>query len=276
MNAYIGYSTDKDIRFQATSGGIGTSLIKWLFEKGYVQTSISFSFNSSTLKYDPKLIYRYEDYEISGSIYQEIDIINFIKNNTHKIKGSFVCFSLPCQTRAIRTIVERNGHSAFIIGLTCSSQLTLEGTKFLLKKIRLKEDEVKLIKYRGDGWPSGIRIDTRSGNHIFLENNSSIWTSIFHSRLFVRKKCLMCSNTLNLHCDIVLADPWLQEYKSSETIGQTMCVCYTNKAYSALNDCFNDGYIHMSPIGYDKVLESQKSTINRKESYAVSCNIINT
>lgn len=57
MKSYVGYSTDEYIRYHATSGGVGTALIKYMFEKGIINTSISFDFDASTLRYNPKIIH---------------------------------------------------------------------------------------------------------------------------------------------------------------------------------------------------------------------------
>lgn len=136
MKTYIGYSTDSNVRFNATSGGIGTSFLKWLFDKNIIETSISFVFNSNTLRYEPQIIHSFNDYRISGSIYQEIDLIGFIKSHLNEIKGVFACFALPCQTRAIRKILRSAGHKSIIIGLTCSSQQTIDATNKKRKNTR--------------------------------------------------------------------------------------------------------------------------------------------
>ena len=268
MKSYIGYSTDAKIRHHATSGGIGTSLVKWLFDQGIVETSISFSFNPETLEYTPKIIHSFEEYEICGSIYHEIDLIKFIKSHLQDIRGGFVCFALPCQTQAIRKIIERNGNQAIILGLTCSSQQMIEATKYLLYRNKIDTHSVKLIKYRGDGWPSGVKIEMKDGTNRFFPNNASLWTSIFHSRMFIRKKCFKCKDTLNKWSDIALADPWLNEYIKNEKIGQTVCTAFTDKGLSYLREAQSNNYITIIEIPFEKVIESQHSTIRRKESYS--------
>lgn len=109
MKSYIGYSTNSDIRYKATSGGIGTTIIKWLFDNKLIGTSISFEFDPITLRYVPKIIHSFDEYQICGSIYQEIDLIGFVKSHQNEIKGTLACFALPCQTKAIKSICERYG-----------------------------------------------------------------------------------------------------------------------------------------------------------------------
>lgn len=228
MKSFVGYSADADIRYRATSGGVGTSLVKWMFEAKLIDTSVTFDFDAATLRYMPRMIHSFGEYAICGSIYQEIDLIDFIRQHVDEIKGTFACFTLPCQTKAIRTIVEKAGHEAIIIGLTCSSQQTLEATKYLLERIGIDESDVSKLQYRGNGWPSGIQIETKSGKKTFVANSHSIWNKIFHSRLFIRPKCFKCQDTLNRLSDLTLADPWLRAF-STEKTGKTLVVCNTER-----------------------------------------------
>lgn len=269
MKSYIGYSTNKDIRYKASSGGVGSSLIKWMFESNIVNTAIAFDYDVKSIKYHPKLIYSFDEYTISGSIYQEIDLVNFIKLHIDEIKGNFVCFALPCQTRTIRAIIESAGHNAIIIGLACSSQQTIKATKYLIKRLEINKDDINKLQYRGNGWPSGVQIETKDGRKVFIANNSSLWTKIFHSRLFIRNRCFMCKDTLNKYSDITLADPWLP-YFSTEKIGKTLVVCNTPKGKELLELCAQDGTIILENIDYEEIVKSQRSTILRKSSYRYS------
>lgn len=268
MKSFIGYSLDKDVRYRATSGGVGSSLLKWLFDRKIIETSISLSYNRKTLHYEPHLIHSFEEYQITGSVYHEIDLVSFIKANVKNIKGGFACFSLPCQTRAIRAIVEKSGHKVFIIGLTCSSQQTFAATDFLLKCLKLDKESVLHIQYRGNGWPGGIQIQKKTGESIFVSNNHSIWTLIFHSRLFIRPKCFMCQDTLNKYSDFTLADPWLSEYVASEKTGKTIIISNRfEQTGKLLLQCESDGYVVLDDMLESMAMKSQMSTIIRKESY---------
>ena len=272
MKSYVGYSADADIRFKATSGGVGTSLIKWMFDKEIIGTSVSFDFDADSLRYVPKMIHSFSEYAICGSIYQEVDLVGFIKSHVDEITGGFACFTLPCQTRAVRAIVEKAGHEAVIIGLTCSSQQTLDATRYLLKRVGVDAANVSRLQYRGNGWPSGIQLETKDGRQVFVPNNNSIWTKIFHSRLFIRPKCFMCQDTLNKYCDVTLADPWLRQF-SEEKIGETLVVCNTDTGNTLLRQCANEKNLILADIDYSEVVKSQKGTILRKKSYLVAPNI---
>ena len=267
IKAYVGYSKDETIRYKATSGGVGSSIIKYLFENQIIHTSISFDYDKETLQYVPKLIYKYEDYKITGSIYHEVKLIKFIKEHLNEIKGGFACFVLPCQAAAVRAILDKAGVTSILIGLTCSSQQSIDATYYLLRRLRIKKGEVDYIQYRGNGWPSGIQIVLRDKSTCFVPNNGSIWTQIFHSRLFIQKRCFSCNNTLNDNSDIALADPWLKDYVYSEKIGQTLISINTNSGDSIIKNMVLKSYIDCSVVSKEKVVESQKNTLIRKKIY---------
>lgn len=267
---YLGYSLDNEIRFRASSGGVGSSILKYLFENHLILNSISFYFDKNTLEYKPKIIHSFEDYQITGSIYQEINIINFISNNISQfLEGNTALFCLPCQTLAIRNIFKKINKDIIIIGLTCSSQQHLEATKFLLRKINLRINDIRDLRYRGNGWPSGIQIKTSTEQSILIPNSNSIWSQIFHSRLFVMKRCLYCQNTLNKDADIVLADPWLYEIMKVEKIGKTLFKAYTNQGIDILNECISMNYILADELDDSLFVFSQNKTILRKKTYKI-------
>jgi len=276
ISSFIGYSLDEETRFRTTSGGVGTSILKYMFDNEIIQTSISFDFNSKTLKYEPKLIYKFIDYQITGSIYQEIDMYNFIKENIPDIKGEVFLFLLPCQVRPLSYLLNKNNIKHFIIALTCSSQQSIEATYYLLKRINIDKKDVKLIKYRGNGWPGGITIQLENREDIFIPNNNSIWTDIFHSRLFIQKRCFKCEETISDKADICLADPWLKSYLVSEKLGQSLIAVNTFQGDSILKSIIHYGYIHAIEIDKTQINKSQISTIQRKLAYIKEKRIIIT
>ena len=105
----IAHSTDTTLRHPATSGGIGSCIVKVLFKEGYIKSAISYKFDKETLQYHPCIIDKAEDYTPSGSIYHEIELIDFIRKNIENIEPPFFCFALPCQVTPIKNILEKRG-----------------------------------------------------------------------------------------------------------------------------------------------------------------------
>lgn len=270
MRTFIGYSNENEIRHAATSGGVGSALVKYLFETGKIGTAINFTYDSAKLQYVPKLIYRYQDYTPCGSIYHDVDIPAFVKANINEIKGDFACFAIPCQVRAIRHHIEKTGKRTYIIGLVCSSQQSIDATYYLLKRLKIDRNNVGHIQYRGNGWPSGVQVSCRDGKEYYIKNNGSLWTDIFHSRLFIYKKCYKCDNTLNKFCDIVLADPWTIDRIQENQEGRTLFASYTPLGEDAIMQAKEKNYIVCEEMDNQKLIDSQIWTIKRKKAYIAS------
>lgn len=93
-----------------------------------------------------------------GSVYQDMDLVGFIRKHISEIRGRILVVCSPCFVRAIRSILRRANIESIIIDYFCSGQTTLDGTYCYYKFLGISKSQVKNIRYRGGGWPNGIDI----------------------------------------------------------------------------------------------------------------------
>lgn len=222
-NTFIGYSTDSRIRYAATSGGVSSAIIIYLLDNGIAKSGLSFTYNQTELKYEPDLIYKSDDYNISASVYHEIPLLSWIKNHVNEIQSPFVFTALPCQIKPIKSFLDKHNIKSYAIQLICSSQQSFEATEYLLNCLKISKHEVDRIRYRGNGWPSGISVYMKNGTTIKVNNTGSLWTDIFHSRLFCMPRCFHCNPNIPVYADIQCADPWRIDKANAEKQGRTLC-----------------------------------------------------
>ncbi len=263
MFYYIGYSSNEKIRYNASSGGIGTTIIKYLLESGRYGSSMTFVFNERECMYEPKLIYNFSEYNNCGSIYQEIDNVQFIKEHLKDIRNGIVVTCMPCQVNVIRNILNKNNIKNFIISLCCSGQTTIQGTWFYYKLLDVKKTDVKLIQYRGKGWPSGIQITMKNGDVITKDNYTYPWTLMHKSLLYRPKRCLYCTFKTNPNSDVSLADPWLKEYIENDKIGNSVIIC-NSEGQNVLRNMIKTGWVILKEVEEDVYVKSQVGTIEIK------------
>jgi coenzyme F420-reducing hydrogenase beta subunit len=234
-----------------------------------VDYDFSFRFTGLTKHYSPVLIEQFSEYNICASIYHEMDMQKFYRKTfCESNRGkSIVVTTLPCQTPLVRSLAKKYGISVIVIGLTCSSQQSFEATQYLMKRKSISIDNLKKIQYRGNGWPSGVQLTQKDNTIVSVPNRGSIWTTIFHSRLFIPTRCFKCQDTLNSKSDVILADPWLKDQILTETIGKTLFASYTMLGENLLNKAISKGYIEAQAISSSLLYQSQESTILRKEGY---------
>lgn len=260
---YIGYANNEKLRYDASSGGVGSALIKYLLDSGCYGTAMTFVFNLDECKYEPKLIYEYGDYNNCGSVYQDTDTISFIKNSIPEIHDGIIVTCMPCQVRAIKSILGRNNIKHFIISLCCSGQTTVQGTWCYYRLLGIRKEDVNIIQYRGNGWPSGIQLELKNGNVIKKDNYTYPWTLIHESLLFRPKRCLSCTIKTSPDADVSLADPWLKEYVENDRIGNSVVIC-NDAGGQIIKEMLDKSLLVIKNINESTYVESQKGTIQTK------------
>lgn len=256
-------SNDKDIRHKGSSGGIITHLMKYLFETKRINSAIDFKFTGVEL-FKPYIINSFEDYSHSGSIYHEIKIYKFLKENIDVIQSPVMITCLPCQIAPIKRLLHKHNIETFIVSLVCSTQLEKEATYYFLEKNKIDVSKVKEFRYRGNGWPSGIQIETDEKEY-FFHNNNSKWIDVFHSQIFNLNRCLSCADTFGLKADVSVADPWLQRYVASDNIGSSIVIAHTNNGENIITSMISDNILKTIEIlSEEDVVLSQKGTLIKK------------
>ncbi len=264
---HIGYSTNESIRYHSSSGGIGTAIINYLLERNDYGTSLTFFFDKNACKYVPKLIYSFADYNNLGSIYQDIDLVSFIKENLPHIRNGIVITCMPCQVNAIRSILNRAQVKHFIISLFCSGQTTVEGTWCYYSLLGIKKKDVDLIQYRGNGWPSGIQIHLNNGKIIRRDNYTYPWTLIQKSLLFRPKRCLSCPYLTSPNADVSIGDPWLKRYIDNDTTGHSMILC-NSEGERIIQRMLDEQALSIIDVNETVFLSSQNGNIQAKAQAA--------
>ncbi|MBA2853112.1 coenzyme F420-reducing hydrogenase beta subunit [Methanococcus maripaludis] len=252
---------NKDLRFNSTSGGVVSTLIKVLLDKGYVNSAISFEYSDRF--FEPRIIYNSNEYVVNGSIYHDINLPKFINLNIKKIMSPILVTALPCQVKPIRKILNKNGIDSIIVSLTCSSQLSKDATKCFLDMESIACKSIKSFKYRGSGWPGGINIVYDAGER-FISNLNSKWMYIFHSQIFTLEKCYYCNDTFGKFSDISVADPWLERYLQSEKLGCTITMANTKKGNEVLNEMMGSELELFEKITMEELIKSQYWTTEKK------------
>ena len=261
---YIGFCSDKNIRYKASSGGIGSTIIQYLLSTPDYGTSLSFYFDKEKCAYDVKLIHSFDEYNNCGSIYQDINILSFIKSNLVNIKSGIVLCCPPCQITGIRAVLTKANIKHFIVSFCCSGQTTIEGTWCYYKFLGISKESVKSMQYRGNGWPSGIQIELNDGTKVYHENYTEPWVSIHRSLLFRPKRCLYCTKDTGRDADVAIADPWLDEYRISDTVGNTMFLVNTDVGNELLLNLKNNKLIEYIESSYNNYAIAQKTNIQKQ------------
>ena len=260
---FIGHVNDAQHRYKASSGGIGTMLQKHLLSSGQYGTSITFQFNTNRCMYEAKLIHSAEEVNICGSIYQDINIAQFVHDHIGEITDGIVVSCPPCQVLAIQNMLRKEDIPCFIISFCCSGQTTIEGTWKYYELLGIKKEDVVKMQYRGNGWPSGIQIWLKDGTKISRDNYSEPWKTLHASRLYQPKRCFFCTFDTSRTADISLADPWLTNYLKKEKTGSTLFLVNTPKGMEAISELSQETIIEIKSSDYNSFYIAQRPNVEK-------------
>lgn len=261
---YIGHTTNESDRFKASSGGLGTAIIKYLLSTDDYGTAVTFYYDSNESMYKPLLIHSVDEINIKGSVYQDIDIARFIQEKISEIDGGLVVTCPPCQVSAIKQFCKKNNIKLFVISYCCSGQTTIEGTWKYYDLLGIDKHDVIDMQYRGNGWPSGIQIKLKNGETVYRDNYTEPWVTMHQSWLYRPQKCFFCKRDTGRNADISLADPWIDKYKSNDTIGNTMFMVFSENGKRIVESMCKQKLINYVTSNYDEYAIAQAPNIHKE------------
>lgn len=276
LSCYIGHSTDYNIRYNSSSGGLVTALLVFALEEGVIDGALV-----TRMKKDDPLVpepfiarTREEIIEASKSKYCPVPANIALKEILEsKECERFAVVGLPCHIHGIRKAeqINKNLEEKIVLhlGLLCGHAPNFMGTEFFLKKLNIKKENVKKVDYRGKGWPGNISITLKDGREIVIsrvgsERSRSLnlhYETAFHLHFFP-KRCMVCCDGICELADLSFGDTWmLPELVSDEKIGKSLIISKTGIGEKLLRNAKHEGKIELKNIGRDKTIQSQEQML---------------
>jgi coenzyme F420 hydrogenase subunit beta len=262
INCYTGYTTDDGLRYKATSGGVITSLLLFALREGLIDGAVLTRFNNEDpLKAEPFIARtREEILSAIGSKYVPVPV-NLMLKKILAEDGRFAFVGLPCHLWGVRRaelkFKELKKKIVFHFGLVCSHTICAEGVKFILKKLKIQKSQIKRLQYRGDGWPSGLKVKLDNGIEEIVPNQKSWWSEIFGGYYFTPFYCNFCNDHMNEFADISFADAWLSKIVQSDPLGTSIVITKTKVGNDLIDRAAVEKKIRLFALDVYDVVRSQ-------------------
>lgn len=257
---FYGYSLNKDIRYEASSGGLITQLSLYALNRGLVDGVISVGpAEYNPIRFEAKICNSEEEViKNAGSKYCPVSLNKVLKKLINENNDKrYLYIGLPCHIWGLKRIMKmrpRLKHKIkFVFGLFCSHTSSYKGTEFILKKWDFGNEEVKKLNYRGQGWPGSMTI---YGNKNLKIPHKINWERYFGNNYFTPKYCFVCNDLYAVDSDISFGDAWLNEFREDYR-GISMGIVRSDRGKSLMEKCQKDSGIFYNMIDKKKVLESQ-------------------
>lgn len=260
-----GYGTNEEIRTNAASGGMVTSLLCNMLEHGYIDGAwvTKTAFTDGELTYKTYVATTKDEIcDASSSVYMNIPMLKHI-DVVRNFDGKVAVVMTPCMLRGFNAILEKdeklNNKIVLKLGLYCSGAHSPKATTLSMEKSGVPAENAKRLYYRRGHWrgtSSVIYNDNTTKEFSYSKTICAYKNAYF----FEKDSCMYCQDHYAKCADISFGDIWLKEMKN-EPIKHTSCVIRTQKAYDYFNQAINDGAIYASHISDRDIIRSQKRAL---------------
>lgn len=280
---YTGYARDKYFRYECSSGGVATALLKYLFEREKIEAAVvAGPIPSSPMMHRACLVERGEDVtKYRGTVYCQIDnspTWKFIEERERRL----AVIGQPCQLKAIdlfMNVKDVDRSRILKIGLFCGGTSSHRVLKFLCDRKGVKQEAVTKIRYRSGGWPGRRMIvdyDNRDaskyggkGSVVLFDRDSTLLDRLVYnfcfSGPFFAKACMFCSDQTGECADISLGDAWLPRIMADDRIGSNIIIVRSNEGRDVLDGAIRGQYVNARSVCTEDVIWSQgKCLVGRK------------
>lgn len=256
-----GFSLNTNIRSQSASGGVVTTILKWLLKEKEVDKVIVLGFN----KEKPYLT-QYKIIDTPQKVIlnaQSKYVVNHLGEVLNGIKGRIAIVTLPCQTHGLRKWQNLGCNYPkikYILGLYCGNNLYFEATRILLRRLNIDRlSEIKNINYRAGKWPGYFQVNTLSGLSKRVSKDVFNYLSFFYTM----PRCHLCPDLTNEFADISFGDAW--NYEGRNKGGYTFILARTPKGENLLSRTIDEGKIFYTQISEEDALKMHSHHLRRKK-----------
>ena len=269
---YLGWSTDSEIRYMASSGGVLTALCKYILENDLADGILQFAESEENVTLgklycttDPNdLIKR------CGSRYCSSMTFSGIRKYLEDDKR-YVFVGKPCDVRILHNYLKDNEKlkDKFVYKLSffCAGAPSEKANLSLLKKLNCPDKSgCTKLRYRGSGWPGYSTAWSEEGETGRLDYRSS-WRDTLGRD--IRKICRFCVDGVGELADVACGDAWYLlpdgEPDCSEHEGRNFIFSRNERGDELVKAASEAGYIKTEgEASLEKLRQAQKYQFMRK------------
>ena len=269
IEVYEGFSTDKDIRKQASSAGVITSLGLHLLKSGLIDGIIHIGADK-TIVYKTQTIISSDEESLVNNCGSRYSISSPWYNLKNLIDPSkkYMAIGKPCDITALRNARDRlhlYENIIYLVSFFCAGLPSNTANQKLLKELCCNEESCIGLRYRGNGWPGyATAIDKQGNEHALVY--SKAWGGILGRD--VHTLCRICIDGIGLNSDIACGDLWYLDKDNpdfTERDGRNIIITRTPLGEELLKQAIAAGYISCSKYdNFEDLKKIQKYQYTRR------------
>ncbi len=265
-----GYSTDPELRYAASSGGMISALAIHAIKSGKADAVVQIG-RHATAPIE-NAVYISDDADAVGyhvgSRYgpsSPLETIGALLNDARR----FVFIGKPCDVSALRQLATQDVrvHQRFPVMLSffCAGIPSHAGTEEILDDLGVALPDLADFRYRGDGWP-GYATATRKDGSVERMSYFDSWGRRLSKR--VQYRCKICPDAVGGVADVACGDAWYGDDKGyplfDEADGRSLVIGRTEAGMALLSEARSANAIVTEALPIGEISKMQQSQEQRK------------
>lgn len=266
----VGWSTNPQLRHQASSGGGLSALATYLLEQGKVDAVLHLGVAADDpLRNEFKISRTAADVAaFAGSRYAPGAPLTGLLDAIGQF-GRIAVIGKPCDIVAVRKLAAHHAEVAsrlqYCLSFMCAGVPSLQGTHAVVRALGFQPDELSNFRYRGNGWPGQATATSRDGRSNGMSYDDS-WGKILNRHLQFR--CKICIDGTGEYADITCADAWYgtdDGYPSfDEQEGRSLVLSRTALGEQLVQQAVASGYLQVEQLPVEHIERMQPYQASRK------------
>jgi len=266
---YKGSCTDKEVLQKAASGGLITAVLAFALEKRLIDGAVVTRMSKRHPLRPETVIARTSEEILSASTSKYCPVApNTVIRRLRSEKGKFAVVGLPCHIHGLRYLEALDprlkSKICLHLGLFCNHGVSFRGTECLLHRMRLRDQDVSELSYRGNGWPGKMSVQLRNGTKRKL-SYQWYWNTFFSTYFFTPVRCTFCFDGLNQLADLSFGDAWQLEPRGKDSFWRSLIISRTDIGAQLLDKAESEGRVSLAEISVREVVYSQSGQLQVKK-----------
>lgn len=268
----VGFASDSELRFTASSGGALSAVLVHLLQSGAVDAVIETAASSQTPVANVTVLSEIAQQvqEAAGSRYAPSAPLAGLGPYLDSDR-KFAFVGKPCDVAALRALAAEdprvNARIPVMLSFFCAGVPSQTGAEAVLTALGTNPDAITAFRFRGHGWPGRATAQLRDGTELSMTYHDS-WGGILSNH--VQLRCKICADGTGNAADLVCADAWHCDEKGyplfEESDGISLIVARTETGSRLIEEAEKAGQIETSLFDPAELAAIQPGQLGRRRA----------
>jgi coenzyme F420 hydrogenase subunit beta len=274
QSIHTGHSTDAQVRYAGSSGGVLSGLLIHLFNTGAIDRVVHVAMDPDAplLTHVVRSIGRDDVVRAAGSRYAPVAPLAAIAAELDA-GGRFAFVGKPCDVSALRQWARHDpridAQVVVMLSFFCAGTPSQAGTDRIIKRLGANTGKLASFRYRGDGWP-GYATAVEADGRTTRMSYAASWGEILSRE--VQYRCKICPDAVGGVADIAAADAWYGDDSGYPTFeeadGRSLIMARSPRGAALLAAAEAAGAIATTPLDVGEIIKMQPHQARRKRLVA--------